>query len=285
MHHAQPARSQPGCVCQVQQLHQSPGVVNEADPPPRPDQPLGNSQEIFQGGTRFVAGQVPPGPWTYATFAAATKIDSVGLIPGYDKIDPISLACRATGMDLMVRIRKHGYDSVMRALEFGANGIMVPHCRSADEARQWVDRYADAGYVQIKIYSSVDPKLVPAIIAEASLSFLGLGQQPPEPSWGSMLNTAKNYIDNAPWMAVWPGLSIFVLVLSFNLVGDGLLRGASRARVSRFGSRWATPGSSWNARDITSTARGRTSGPSWSTTRACTHRGSGTSPRQASRPR
>jgi peptide/nickel transport system permease protein len=61
-----------------------------------------------------------------------------------------------------------------------------------------------------------------AVIAEASLSFLGLGQQPPAPSWGSMLNTAKNYIDNAPWMAVWPGLSIFLLVLSFNLVGDGL---------------------------------------------------------------
>ena len=61
-----------------------------------------------------------------------------------------------------------------------------------------------------------------AVIAEASLSFLGLGQQPPAPSWGSMLNTAKNYVDSAPWMAVWPGLSIFVLVLSFNLVGDGL---------------------------------------------------------------
>jgi peptide/nickel transport system permease protein len=61
-----------------------------------------------------------------------------------------------------------------------------------------------------------------ALIAEASLSFLGLGQQPPEPSWGSMLNTAKNYIDNASWMAIWPGLSIFLLVLSFNLVGDGL---------------------------------------------------------------
>jgi peptide/nickel transport system permease protein len=61
-----------------------------------------------------------------------------------------------------------------------------------------------------------------AIIAEASLSFLGLGQQPPAPSWGSMLNTAKNYVDNAPWMAIWPGLSIFLLVLAFNLVGDGL---------------------------------------------------------------
>lgn len=61
-----------------------------------------------------------------------------------------------------------------------------------------------------------------AVIAEASLSFLGLGQQPPAPSWGSMLNTAKNYIDHAPWMAIWPGLSIFLLVLSFNLLGDGL---------------------------------------------------------------
>ena len=61
-----------------------------------------------------------------------------------------------------------------------------------------------------------------AVIAEASLSFLGLGQQPPAPSWGSMLNTAKNYVDNAPWMAVWPGLAIFGLVLAFNLLGDGL---------------------------------------------------------------
>ena len=61
-----------------------------------------------------------------------------------------------------------------------------------------------------------------AVIAEASLSFLGLGQQPPAPSWGSMLNTAKNFIDNAPWMAIWPGLAIFALVLSFNLLGDGL---------------------------------------------------------------
>ncbi len=61
-----------------------------------------------------------------------------------------------------------------------------------------------------------------AVIAEASLSFLGLGQQPPAPSWGSMLNVAKNYMDNAPWMAIWPGLSIFLLVLAFNLLGDGL---------------------------------------------------------------
>jgi len=61
-----------------------------------------------------------------------------------------------------------------------------------------------------------------AIIAEASLSFLGLGQQPPDPSWGSMLNGAQRFLSNAPWMAVWPGLAIFLTVMSFNLLGDGL---------------------------------------------------------------
>lgn len=61
-----------------------------------------------------------------------------------------------------------------------------------------------------------------AIIAEAALSFLGLGQQPPAPSWGSMLNAAQRFLTNAPWMAIWPGLAIFLVVLSFNLVGDGL---------------------------------------------------------------
>ena len=61
-----------------------------------------------------------------------------------------------------------------------------------------------------------------AIIAEATLSFLGLGQQPPAPSWGSMLNAAQRFLVNAPWMAVWPGLAIFIAVISFNLVGDGL---------------------------------------------------------------
>ncbi len=61
-----------------------------------------------------------------------------------------------------------------------------------------------------------------AIIAEAVLSFLGLGVQPPAPSWGTMLNAAQQFLDSAPWMAYWPGLAIFSLALSFNLAGDGL---------------------------------------------------------------
>ena len=61
-----------------------------------------------------------------------------------------------------------------------------------------------------------------ASIAEASLSFLGLGQQAPAPSWGSMLNTAKNFLSQAPTYALFPGLAIFFAVVGFNMLGDGL---------------------------------------------------------------
>ena len=61
-----------------------------------------------------------------------------------------------------------------------------------------------------------------AIIAEAILSFLGLGVQPPTPSWGTMLATAQQFLETAPWMSWWPGVAIFSLTLSFNLAGDGL---------------------------------------------------------------
>ena len=61
-----------------------------------------------------------------------------------------------------------------------------------------------------------------AIIAEAVLSFLGLCVQPPAPSWGTMLNAAQQFLEQAPWMAIWPGAAIFLLALSFNLAGDGV---------------------------------------------------------------
>ena len=61
-----------------------------------------------------------------------------------------------------------------------------------------------------------------AIIAEASLSFLGLGEQPPTPSWGAMLNAAQQFLTQAPWLAVFPGFMIILVVLGFNLTGDAL---------------------------------------------------------------
>jgi peptide/nickel transport system permease protein len=61
-----------------------------------------------------------------------------------------------------------------------------------------------------------------AILAEASLAYLGLGTQPPNPSWGKMLNEAQTFMQRAPLLAIFPGAAIAVAVLAFNLLGDGL---------------------------------------------------------------
>ena len=61
-----------------------------------------------------------------------------------------------------------------------------------------------------------------AILTEASLSFLGLGTQPPDPSWGTMLGAGRKYMETAPWVAIFPGTAIAITVLGFNLLGDGL---------------------------------------------------------------
>ncbi len=61
-----------------------------------------------------------------------------------------------------------------------------------------------------------------AILTEAGLSFLGLGSQPPEPSWGNMLSEARSLLEMAPWMAIFPGVAIMLCVLGFNLLGDAL---------------------------------------------------------------
>ena len=61
-----------------------------------------------------------------------------------------------------------------------------------------------------------------AILTEASLSYVGLGTQPPDPSWGTMLNEGRTYLETAPWMSIFPGLAIMLAVFGFNLLGDGL---------------------------------------------------------------
>ena len=61
-----------------------------------------------------------------------------------------------------------------------------------------------------------------AILSEAALSFLGLGTQPPEASWGGMLSSARSYLEVQPWLSIFPGLAIMIVVLGFNFLGDGL---------------------------------------------------------------
>jgi peptide/nickel transport system permease protein len=99
----------------------------------------------------------------------------------------------------------------------------------------YVDAARAMGYSRTHIVfrevlpNSVSPLLVQAsllmafaIIAEASLSFLGLGVQPPTPTWGQMVAAGSGYLVSAPWLSLFPGLAILVSVLGFNLVGDGL---------------------------------------------------------------
>jgi peptide/nickel transport system permease protein len=105
----------------------------------------------------------------------------------------------------------------------------------AAREEDYVDAARACGYGHVRIaLRHIFPNTVPplivqatltaatAIIAEASLSFLGLGQQPPAPSWGSSLNAARQFITQAPWMSLWPGLAICLAVFGLNLLGDGL---------------------------------------------------------------
>lgn len=89
---------------------------------------------------------------------------------------------------------------------------------------------ADARIITRHIFPNVTAPLIVqaslgiafAILAEASLSFLGLGVQPPTPSWGAMLSVGKDWLQYASWMAIAPGMAIFLVVLAFNFVGDGI---------------------------------------------------------------
>jgi peptide/nickel transport system permease protein len=128
--------------------------------------------------------------------------------------------------------------NAMIAIGITATPIFVRLARGqvlAVKAEEYIEAARAVGNPPLRIvWRHVLPNILPpvivqatlaiaaAIIAEASLSFLGLGQQPPAPSWGSMLNIAQRFLTQAPWMAIFPGLAIFVTVLAFNLLGDGL---------------------------------------------------------------
>ena len=125
------------------------------------------------------------------------------------------IAIGITSAPIFIRLTRGQVMSV-KAEEFvqAARAVGHPHWRIA------IGEVLPNVAPQLLVQASLT--VAAAIIAEASLSFLGLGQQPPTPSWGSMLNSAQRFLVNAPWMAIFPGLAIFVTVISFNLLGDGL---------------------------------------------------------------
>jgi peptide/nickel transport system permease protein len=127
----------------------------------------------------------------------ATVAIGVGATPTYIRLT----------RGLVLSTREEDFVQAARALGAGDLRVMGRHV---------LPNIASALLVQATV------SIPGAIIAEAILSFLGLGVQPPSPSWGTMLNAAQQFLETAPWMAWWPGLAIFSLALSFNLAGDGL---------------------------------------------------------------
>lgn len=104
-------------------------------------------------------------------------------------------------------VRETEYVEAARALGNRHPGIMVKHI---------LPNIASPLVIQMSV------SMATAILVESALSFLGLGVQPPTPSWGSMLRIGTNYMHEAPWIAFWPGFAIFVTVLGINLFGDAL---------------------------------------------------------------
>ena len=104
-------------------------------------------------------------------------------------------------------IKTEGYVEASRALGSGTLKIIFKHI---------LPNLLGKVVVQCSITFAM------AVVIEASLSFLGLGTQPPEPSWGLMLKDARNYLYQAPWMAIFPGLTLAFAVLSLNIIGDTL---------------------------------------------------------------
>jgi len=107
----------------------------------------------------------------------------------------------------VLRAREFEYVDAARALGAGTPRVLLHHV---------IPAAIPAVVVQATL------GMAGAIIGEAALSFLGLGAQPPTPSWGTMLNGGRAHILDAPHLTVFPGLAIALLVLGFNFVGDGL---------------------------------------------------------------
>ena len=102
-------------------------------------------------------------------------------------------------------------------------GRVRPECAGAIGATDWrIMLTAVLPNLQSTVLVQFSLAMSFAILTEAALSFLGLGIQPPTPAWGSMLGDARQYITVAWWLTAFPGLAIFLTVLSFNFIGDGL---------------------------------------------------------------
>jgi peptide/nickel transport system permease protein len=136
------------------------------------------------------------------TFLGPGLVNAIIAI-GIFNIPVFARLARSAALQVMAR----DFIRAARAAGRGATGIIFRHI---------LPNIAGLMIVQASVQFAL------AILAEAGLSYLGIGTQPPNPSWGRMLNDAQTYLAQAPLLAIFPGLAIAIAVLGFNLLGDGL---------------------------------------------------------------
>lgn len=199
------------------------------------------SRLIWGARASLFAGVVP-------VFIALTISIPFGLLSGYAGgwIDALIMRCTDAMLSIpflviaiaLTAVLGPSLGNAMIAIGIAALPLFLRLARGAVLSvrnEDYIEAARAGGASSLRIaFRHILPNIVPpmliqasltmasAIIAEASLSFLGLGQRPPAPSWGSMLNEAQRYLTTAPLMAVWPGLAIFGVVISINLLGDAL---------------------------------------------------------------
>lgn len=139
---------------------------------------------------------------------------------------------------VMIAMFGVGIDKVMIAIGIVYTPLFARVCRGsvlAERGKVYVDAAQMIGASEIRIIRNhilpniLAPLIVQAtlcmsfaILTEAALSFLGLGTQPPMPSWGMMLSKGRGLMYHSPWVSIWPGLAIMIVVFAFNVFGDGL---------------------------------------------------------------
>jgi peptide/nickel transport system permease protein len=163
------------------------------------------------GATDLVIGRAMDVLFSFPTLILAIGIAAM-LGPGLDNAALAIAVVYAPLFSRVVRgpvIAERAKEYALAALGLGAGGFRVVCFHILPNV-----------LAPLIVQASVS--LAYAILTEAALSYLGLGTQPPAPSWGTMLNAAQQFLEQAPWMAYWPGLAIFLLALAFNLAGDGL---------------------------------------------------------------
>ncbi|MGH3389338.1 MAG: ABC transporter permease [Actinomadura sp.] len=217
--------------------------------PPSPAHPLGSDDLGRDALARVASGaRISLQAGVLSTLLAMVVGIPIGLVAGFYRrwLDPIVMRLVDVTLAFPFLVFAVGLAAILgpslRGVVFALAFAQLPgviritrgevlSIREADYVAAAIADGATDGYVLARyvLPNCANPLLVQAtvyiptaIIGETTLSFLGLGVQPPTPSWGVMLTTAQQYLDTAPWLAIWPGVMIALATLGFNLLGDGL---------------------------------------------------------------